>query len=235
MKQYLVASAAVLLVASAASAADLPLPVEEAGPVPTVETLPYDWTGVYAGLHGGYGFGDANADFASGAPGAADLEPEGPFVGGQLGVNWQLQNGLVLGAEGDASVAGIEDSADTGGAGAGPARLEQEFDVLATARGRLGYAFNNWLPFVTGGAAWARGERSEVLGGTEFVDGDNWHFGWTAGAGVEYGINDHWSAKLEYRYTDLGDENYAIPAPGGAGTDVDLQMHSAQFGVNFRY
>lgn len=42
-------------------------------------------------------------------------------------------------------------------------------------------------------------------------------------------------AKGEYRYMDLGDENYQVPTLGGGGTDVGLDIHTVRFGINYRF
>ena len=44
--------------------------------------------------------------------------------------------------------------------------------------------------------------------------------GWTAGAGIEYGFTQNWSAKLEYLYMDLGSRTYSI-------TGADNGLHSS--------
>lgn len=48
-------------------------------------------------------------------------------------------------------------------------------------------------------------------------------------------INDTWSLKAEYRYYDLGEETYGVNAIGGEGTEVDLDLHTVQVGVNIHF
>jgi outer membrane immunogenic protein len=90
-----------------------------------------------------------------------------------------------------------------------------------------------WLPYVTGGVAFAEGKRTEVFFGT--TSATNWHTGWTAGAGLEYAIDNHWSVRGEYRYSDFGTKNYAIPAPGNQGTNVHLTASLLTAAVNYRW
>jgi outer membrane immunogenic protein len=76
-------------------------------------------------------------------------------------------------------------------------------DAQGSLRGRLGYAFDNWLPYVTGGLA---------IGDihTKFEDGaatdskSEVKAGWTLGAGIAYAFNKNWVGQVEYRYTDFG-------------------------------
>src|SRR3954454_17421689 len=91
----LAASASVLaILSSAAVAADLP--VFSPPPAPMLSTTPiaYNWSGFYIGAHGGWGFGNGEAN--------GDPVDDGFVVGGQIGVNWQF-NQFVLGIEGDGS------------------------------------------------------------------------------------------------------------------------------------
>jgi outer membrane immunogenic protein len=90
MLRFAVSASALALITGVAAAADLP-PIMEPAPPPMVSPVPiaYNWSGVYVGAHGGWGFGDGAFD-------------DGFVIGGQIGVNWQWNN-FVLGAEGDGS------------------------------------------------------------------------------------------------------------------------------------
>jgi outer membrane immunogenic protein len=76
----------------------------------------------------------------------------------------------------------------------------------ATLRGRLGYAVDKWLLYVTGGAAWARIDSSEwnILNPipTALLQTDT-RTGWTVGAGIEYAVGWGWSVRSEYLYIDI--------------------------------
>jgi outer membrane immunogenic protein len=87
---------------------------------------------------------------------------------------------------------------------------------------------------VTGGFAFAHGTRTEDFGGNTYSD-SNSHTGWTIGAGVEYALTNNWSLRGEYRYHDFGTKNYAIPSPGGQGTDVHLTASTATIGLNYKF
>lgn len=242
MKLFLYSSAAILAMATAAQAADPYVPPPDE--VIVVDTG-VNWTGAYLGLHGGWGWADGSAEYAipagdCGPPGpvgcAISLDPSGGFVGGQIGYNYVFDNGFMIGIEGDYSFANLTDNGDAG-TGIFASHVDLEIDQLATIQARLGYAMGEWLPFATIGWGFAHAERSVY---NPSIDGNggsdsNWHDGWSVGAGVEYAINEHWSAKGEYRYVDLGDENYTVPTLGGGGTDVGLDLHTVRFGINYRF
>jgi outer membrane immunogenic protein len=227
--------------------------VAQAADVVVAEPAGVDWSGFYMGLHGGWGWADAESEYGDnyaneecresheyealaridfGQPGCAvDLKPEGGFVGAQAGFNFVFDNGLMLGAEGDYALASLNDSGE-GGTGFFNTHVDLEIEQLASIRARLGMAMGQWLPFATAGWGWAQADRStNSLFGTS--SDSNWHDGWTVGVGAEYAINDAWSVKAEYRYYDLGEENYGVAAPGG--TNVDLDLHTVLVGVNIHW
>jgi outer membrane immunogenic protein len=238
--------ASMLVIGGAAQAADV-VAAEPAG---------VDWSGFYTGLHGGWGWADAESEYGDdhaneecrrsenhelffigklGELGCAvDLEPEGGFVGAQAGFNFVFDNGLMLGVEGDYALASLNDD---GAAGTGlfNTHVDLEIDQLASIRARLGMAMGQWLPFVTAGWGWAQADRSTFNSFIGTSSDSNWHDGWTAGVGTEYAIDDRWSVKAEYRYYDLSEENYGVAAIGGGGTDVDLEIHTVQVGVNIHW
>jgi outer membrane immunogenic protein len=223
----------------------------QAADVVAAEPAGVDWSGFYVGLHGGWGWADADAEYGDeyaneycgesyetkliwlGQPGCAvGLEPDGGFVGAQAGFNYMFDNGLMLGVEGDYALASLNDSGE-GGTGIFNTHVDLEIDQLASVRGRLGMAMGQWLPFVTAGWGWAQADRSTFNSLFGSSSESNWHDGWTAGLGAEYAIDDRWSVKAEYRYYDLGEENYGVAAPGG--TNVDLELHTVQVGVNIHF
>lgn len=243
MRKILLGCAAAL-VATAASAADA---VVE--PVEIVEVAPeWNWSGVYIGVHGGYGWAQGDSAYNNPPPFdcgptsfygcAVDLDPEGAFGGVQAGYNYQFSNGVVLGVEGDWSFASMNDD----GIGAfdppGPpsyTHVDLKIDQMATIQARLGYAMGRWMPFATLGWGWAHVER-EAFNPTFLnppTSEEQWHDGWTIGAGAEYMIDQNWSVKGEYRYFDAGDKDYSLGFAGG--TNVDLEIHTLRVGLNYGF
>jgi outer membrane immunogenic protein len=201
----LAATAALLALTPAAFAADVPVsqpPVEAFVP----EQASFDWTGFYVGVYGGYAW--ANADLE----GFGDDDVEGGLAGGTIGYNQQFGN-WVAGIEADGGWAGIEEEV---------AGVSVETQWTSTVRGRIGYAFDNFMIYGTGGAAIA-----DIDVGAPVSDNDT-RFGWTAGGGVEAALTDNISAKAEYLYMDFGDDDIG-------GTSVDLDAHTVKGGLNFRF
>jgi outer membrane immunogenic protein len=174
------------------------------------------WTGVYFGGHGGWGWTTSSHLSASGVLG-----------GGQLGYNYQMGN-FVLGIEGDGAFAHIAQGVNTTAFGS-PFSVSFDADGLASVRARFGIGFDSVLFYGTAGGGWAHGR----ISGTAFgltASGTAWHSGWTAGAGVEYGIVPNWSVKLEYLHYGLGGATYF-----GALSTGNLDIETVKVGVNYLF
>jgi outer membrane immunogenic protein len=98
-------------------------------------------------------------------------------------------------------------------------------------RGRVGYAFGRWLPYITGGGAWGNVYLAGPGGSVSKTKG-----GWTAGAGVEWAFAGPWTAKVEYLYVDLGTATCGAASCGFA-TDASVSMKAnlMRLGVNYRF
>ncbi len=152
-----------------------------------------NWSGFYAGVNGGYGWG-TNTDV---------LSPAGGFGGGQIGYNFQRGN-IVFGGEADIQGADISDT------GYG---LKSKMNWFGTVRGRVGYAFNRALVYGTGGFA---------FGGVNNDGYSETQTGWVLGGGVEYKLTPAWSVKGEYQYLDLGASNVVGPLGDGTGNRTQV-------------
>jgi outer membrane immunogenic protein len=253
MAHYRVSAAAILLIsASAANAADIPVPDVMPIEAPVVDVR--DWSGFYIGAHVGYGWADFEFEDPSvsitglgglGVPGLSfavplerEFEADGVLGGAQAGVDVQFGS-VVAGVLGDISWTDISgefrSTADLGLGFTTAEGVSAELDWLGTGRGRLGWAFDRFLIYATGGVAFGEvqsagditlfGRVPGTLGpvplGTLTASGEETHVGWTAGAGVEGMLTEHLSAKLEYLYADLGSARHEGPAeisvtPAGA-------------------
>jgi outer membrane immunogenic protein len=218
---------ALVVTVSSAVAADLsrrpppPPPAPPAyAPVPF-----YNWTGFYIGINGGGAWGGRSRFDFPGSPPAA-LDVSGWLAGGTLGANYQLGH-FVFGLEGDIDGADIRGS--TACLGGFTCRIRN--DWLATARGRIGYAFDRLLPYVTGGAAFG-GLNASIPG---IGSASDTNAGWTVGGGIEFALTGNWTAKAEYLYVDLGNFDCAVcnagPPPARAGFTTNV----VRAGVNFRF
>ncbi len=102
---------------------------------------------------------------------------------------------------------------------------ETRNDWLGTARGRLGYAFDRFLPFVTGGAAFGDIKNTISTVGSSTAN----KAGWTVGGGLEAALTGPWTAKVEYLYVDLG------RGASLAGADTRFNTNLVRAGVNYRF
>jgi outer membrane immunogenic protein len=184
----------------------------------------YNWTGLYAGINGGGEFGRSNW---SAVP--SNFSVNGGMVGGQLGYNWQFGQ-FVWGLEGD-----LDYISGHGTTSVGPcagAVCQTNTDFLGTFRGRAGYAFDRFMPYITGGLAVGNIRASDPFGpGIAQANA-----GWTIGAGVEMAIAGPWTAKLEYLHVDLGNARCDLPCGAPPGTNsVSLTEEVVRAGINYRF
>ncbi len=224
MHKFLLACGAALLAcAVAANAADLrpaPAPVMPTKAPPVYVAPVLDWTGFYVGVNGGGGWGRAWSDLSG------RMNTSGGVAGGTAGYNVQFGS-WVLGLEGDADWSNVKGNASP----LGCPGCTIKNDWLGTARGRAGYAFGGFLPYVTGGLA--VGDVKATVPG--FAGQTSTQAGWTAGAGGEYALTRNWSAKLEYLHVDLGRFNCGINCGVTATDNVKFQENLVRGGINFRF
>ncbi|WP_176083226.1 outer membrane protein [Martelella sp. HB161492] len=188
-KTLLAAAATTAMGAGAASAADAVVNTQSYEPTPTMTySAPKanNWSGAYVGGALNYDWGT----FKSG-----DFNASG--YGGTLFGGYNLQDGsVVYGVEGDLSNSSQEQSV-------GNAHFEQGWN--GSLRGRVGYSFDPILLYGTAGVA------ATDTKAVDYASSENQGaFGYTVGAGAEAMITDNLSARLEYRYTDYGDQKYNL-------------------------
>jgi outer membrane immunogenic protein len=234
--------------ATAAVAADMPAPYPVPTPPPVYTPAPeaFSWTGFYIGGNGGYGFasGSGTASVAggplNGLSTSSSANIQGGIAGGQAGFNWQTGS-LVLGVEGDADWSGQSSTSNVGcGVGcnvAGTAAMKW----FATARARVGYAFDRLMIYGTGGAAWLNANdtvSASAGGGTvNLLSASSTPIGFAIGGGVEYAITNNLFARAEYLYMQA---NSTLSAPigiiGGTISDTGTIRDSiVRAGVNYRF
>ncbi len=223
MKRVLLSMTAIAVVAVAAqSAIAADIPARKALPPQAVKALPpiFNWSGFYVGVHGGYGWG--NSAFDAAAAGTS-FDTDGWLLGALAGVNYQVGQ-TVFGVEAD-----INWSDFSGGAACGGATCNTEVPWFGTLRGRLGYAADRFMPYITGGLAYGKLEANVPgIGGASDT-----RFGWTAGVGAEYAFAPNMSWKTEYLYVDLG--GFDCTGCGAPVPNVDFQSHIVRTGLNVRF
>jgi outer membrane immunogenic protein len=248
MKKILQGAAGVLAVAMTGPsfAADLPAANYAKAPAVVAPVPAYDWSGFYVGANigGAWDHGtstDRALDGTFVSSGASSNS--GVVGGGQIGYNYMALPNFLLGIEADVdgtSLKGTVLSVD------GSNQHSSELDAFGTVRGRVGFTQSNWLFYGTGGFAWGEGSvtRTQLatvvavppipaVAGTVETS-SNTRTGWAAGAGVEWGITQNWTARLEYLYLDLGNATSAFPISNRQQTS-SATMNVARFGVNYKF
>jgi outer membrane immunogenic protein len=223
-----------LLSPLAAHSADLAV---KAPPAPVAAAV-YNWTGLYIGVNGGWGWGDQDPlNLIDTRFDRASFGINGGMVGGTVGAQIQ-QGAIVLGVEADADWADISGSRTTIPTIAGipigaTLNVNTEMEGIATARMRAGVALNNWLIYTTAGAAFVKETASaSTLGGVQCgtfgilpsCSGSVWRPGIAVGGGTEWGFAPNWTAKAEYLYI----------AAMGTGISVD-HVNVVRAGINYKF
>jgi len=225
MKRFLTATVG-LLAASAVPAVAADLPVK--APPMMAAPPPFSWTGCYIGGNVGGKWGQSTdtvtvAPAGAGAGGTiafAQDRSSSLIAGGQLGCNYQT-GPWVFGLEGDVDWQRLRFSRTIGATTIFPFVGGDSFDARsnwqASIRGRLGYAWDRWLLYVTGGAAF-----TSVTVGANFIATTSGGFnfpatvasdsktltGWTLGGGMEYAVTNNWIVGVEGRYSNYGTQTY---------------------------
>jgi outer membrane immunogenic protein len=247
-----VAAALAIAAGNPALAADLPAPAPAYNPPPAYRPALYDWTGIYAGGQVGAGLLQDDVTATASTLQAAGTQTQySPFAvigGGQVGVNLEMAP-FVVGVEGAwiaSAISGSQQSATLVAVG-GNDRATSAPLWYAMATGRVGYAANDTLFYVKGGAAWMHVNYTEDIltagspSSTAIVA--DTRKGFTVGGGIEYAFNEYLSARLEYDFLDFGTANYnfTLTTPAGAvlvapfAIKSDTQMMTLGFNYRFNW
>ena len=162
-----------------------------------------DWSGLYAGVHGGYGWSGIDTNLGG-------VNVDGWLGGGHVGLQRQFDR-WVVGIEASYSF-GELDGSRTIPFGGDPLRLDAAISDLLLVTGRLGYAWNDRLVYIKAGYAAADVEvGTTYLGQT--TTAKSRLDGLTAGFGLERMLTANIAIGLEYNYIDLGAKSIAAAAP----------------------
>lgn len=176
---------------------------------------PFSWTGLYFGASLGYAWSDvnwthvpqtANSAFTDRGALGQDVSHnlDGLIGGGHIGYQQQFGQ-FVAGVEVSISGGDFKNSSIST-FGAADDVFTSNANWITTANLRLGYSFNRWLAYVKGGWAGANISTSisdTVPGNVGAAGTQEFHSGWTAGAGLEYAVTNNWILGVDYTYIDL--------------------------------
>jgi outer membrane immunogenic protein len=218
-----------------ANAADMPVKSRPVAAPVAYAAPAYNWTGYYIGALAGYGTGDSKHCDAGCFPGFPTPSIDGWLLGGTIGANWQTGN-WVLGIEADAAWANIKGSSgNTSNFGCANA-CRTEINSTSTVRGRVGWAFDRWLPYLTAGVAFS--DLHASLGNPVLTSDSSFRTSFVVGGGVEWAFTQQWSAKFEYLYTDMGGFYYDTNNTCGAFPNCsveDVKLHQFRLGLNYKF
>ena len=231
-----------------ARAADIAVP----GPAYYPKSFPppaiYDWTGVYLGFHVGGEIltnsvsqnGVSTSPTATSLVSSGNLRPAGVLGGAQIGANYEFAP-WVVGIEGSWTDAAISGSTLIGCSVCPGPVVQERFTShalwFAALTGRAGYAANDWLFYAKAGGAWLHVSYTEdliAIGGptaNSQVLSDN-RTGFTAGAGIEFGLVENLSGKIEYDFYGFGSKNYNF---NFTPVSVRSNLHALTAGLNYRF
>jgi outer membrane immunogenic protein len=261
MKKLATVIAAIASIGTPVLAADMGVPSRSY--YPPLPPAIYDWTGIYVGGHIGGGMlvdsvgqnGTSLNDFN--LAGSGSLRPAGLIGGGQVGANYEFVP-WVVGLEGSWTDSGIQGNTLIACSACSvtvpPAstmsiqneRFTSQAQWFAALTGRIGYAANDWLFYAKAGGAWMNVRYTEDLLGAGLpaqqippgttvatqVLTDN-RAGFTVGAGIEFGLVENISAKIEYDFYDFGSKNYNFSAI--TPVSVSSNLHTIIVGLNYKF
>jgi high affinity Mn2+ porin len=212
-----------------AGAADLPLKL----PLKAPASAPFDWGGFYVGAHVGMGLG--RSQFSASIPDSAAASGRntfgGPIGGVQIGYNYITASRVLLGLEADITFPNYLDSSSIiASVPTANGNLEQQMDYVGTVRGRAGYLLGPWMIYATGGLAYAGTRILNPLPAGDPEKALRIRPGWTAGAGIEYAFAPHWTARLEYLYSQYGGVDVGFPS--GTRYASTMDFHQLRIGLN---
>ena len=221
---------ALVCASTGASVADPSLPVLTKATMATPSA--FDWSGAYLGGHFSYSSGHTTNTLFDSAPTPSSKSLSSFYGGLQLGYNYIIRSELMLGIEGDISFPYFLDngliSSRTTTLGT---TVTEQIDYVATLRARFGYAFDRWLPYMTGGFAWSQSRFVESPGVVQDEDKIlRTRTGWVAGLGTEVALAPEWTARLEYLYCSFIGVDGTFPSGVRYGSAFDI--HTLRLGLN---
>lgn len=212
---------AALCSAQAALAQDSQLP-----PVPF-----YDWTGVYVGANLGYASATINDTTTSGGVSTSSSQTMTGFVGGaQLGGNFQYRH-TVFGIEVDADASSQRTSSNT---------LTGSMPSFATARVRLGYAYDRIHYYLTGGGGYVQFSSSgtttaPVTGTPVSTTGTSRRTAWVVGAGSESAVTPNVILRFEFLYLQLFDNTQSSATATPATSSERVYNLIGRIGLSYKF
>jgi outer membrane immunogenic protein len=224
MKRLTAVTLTILCLGTRAFAADMPPPEGPPPMVAPVAVAPYNWSGFYFGGNVGFGFATASSTVL----GVTGNETLTGIIGGvQAGANYQF-GPAVVGIEAD-----FEGSAQRNSTTSFGVNVTDTIPWIGTVRGRLGFAADRFLVYGTAGAGWGSFDTNVTVPGLGAATFSQSHVALVAGGGVEFGITNNVTARVEYLYADTGNINLASVA--GINVTGRVQDNLVRVGANLKF
>jgi outer membrane immunogenic protein len=258
MRNLFLVSSALVCAAAPAMAADLaPMPMK----APAVVAVPAMWSGCYVGGNVGAGWNHTSfTDAGNDIPGLGTVHTFAPIgnsvstnggasvVGGvQVGCDYEFSNHWVIGIGGDfawTNINGIANDPFFNGKNGAPIQFGTQTKQIGSVTGRVGYAWDHFLLYGKGGAAYAHDNYNINNANCLFVTcgnlvGSSDRAGWTAGVGLEWAFAQNWSALVEYDHYGFGNKGVGFispaTAPGALIFPVKQDVDVVKVGINYRF
>ncbi|APO53204.1 outer membrane beta-barrel protein [Bradyrhizobium diazoefficiens] len=209
MKRTVLASASLLVLSALAPASAADLAARPYTKAPVAVASIYNWSGFYIGGNAGGGSSHNCWDLTAVGVAAIPVTAEGchnatgALVGGQIGYRWQSSS-WVFGLEAQGDWADLKGSNVSAPAALFPLVNNTKIDAIGLFTGQVGYAWNNVLWYVKGGAAVTHNKFSGTLAGITLDTANETRWGGTVGTGIEFGFAPNWSVAVEYNHLFMG-------------------------------
>jgi outer membrane immunogenic protein len=246
MKKILLGVVGLIAFGAAAPVLAADLPARPYTKAPVIVPSPiYDWSGFYVGINGGGGSSHKCWDLND-AAGVGPIpvvregchDATGGLVGGQVGYRWQAGT-WVFGLEAQGDWADLTGSNTSAPAALFPLVNQTKIDAIGLFTGQVGYAWNNVLWYVKGGAAVTDDRYHGLLAGIVFDTARETRWGGVVGTGIEVGFAPNWSVGFEYDHLFMGNRNVDFNFSGfGIFTRTDNIRQDVDMGtvrVNYRW
>ena len=213
------------------------------------EAPPANWSGVYVGVHDGFGWGNTDwtfplEEFYNVDPGDGfSIKPDGFIAGGHILLLRQFRR-VVVGVEAAYSKGTISDDRVGVVTAAFPEdRFETDIRDMGSISARLGYAAGIWQLYAKAG--WASAEvqhnawSGEPVAGV-IADVGGRVNGYIVGGGVEYMLTPDISVGVQYDFSRFGAKQYSTLTTGASpglpfNVEIDdITVHAVTSRVSFR-
>lgn len=210
----------------------------------------YDWSGAYVGLHMGYGKGKTKSP----DPDFQTLKPKGMMGGIHAGYNYQFENDVVVGIEGQLSLSKIDKNAidsQVGGSEYSSYYYSGKLKNMVSLNGKVGYAIDNFLPYITAGLTYGKADYnlgcdlqygmshpSRTCGGDSHTSASasKSSLGFNIGIGTEYRLTENLSLGAEYRYTKFKKANVNLFDPNSpSSTRREFKTNTSTLNFSVKY